>query len=220
MDLKDLASRAMSHSKVPEYSSGFVREAFNRAIDGTGKLPGAARSADKRLAQVAGDTDEAVDLLISSHLKYAGSQGFVTNLGGIVSMAVLAPANIAALALVQCHLVAGIAHLRGLDLTDPRTRNAVLACMIGPDAVKRLVRKRKLPGTPYQLAHADEYDAELAKVIATELTNELISRTLGKRAVGFVGRRIPVLGGGIGAAGDAYSTRKVGKYAAKEFRLR
>jgi len=208
----------MSHTNVPAYASGFVRAAFNRAIDGAGKLPGAARSADRRLAQVAGDTEEAIDLLIGSHVTYAGSQGFVTNLGGIASMAVLAPTNVAALALVQCHLVAGIAHLRGLDVADPRTRDAVLACMIGPSGVKGLIGRKSLPGGPRELAHADEYDSSLTATIATALTAELISRTLGKRTVGIIARRVPVVGGGVGAASDVYSTRKIGKYAAREFR--
>ena len=43
-------------------------------------------------------------------------------------------------------MVAGIAHLRGYDLDDPRVRNAILACLLGEDAVKSLVKKRKLPG--------------------------------------------------------------------------
>jgi len=217
MDLKDLAGRAMSHTRAPEYASRFVREAFNRAIDGAGRLPGAVRSADRRLAQVAGDADEAIDLLIGSHVKYAGSQGFATNLGGIASMTVLAPANVAALALVQCHLVAGIAHLRGLDVADERTRDAVLACMIGSDGIKKLVRAKRLPGGPHELAHADRYDAALATTIATALTGELIARTVGKRTVGIVARRVPVVGGGVGAVSDIHSTRKIGKYAAKEF---
>ena len=218
MDLKDLAGRAISYTKAPEYASGFIREAFNKAINGVGRLPGAVKSAERRVEQVAGDREEAIDLLISTHLKYAGAQGFVTNLGGLLAMAVLVPANVAGLALIQCHLVAGIAHLRGYDLADPRVRNAVLACMIGPDGVKRLVKKKKLPGTPYTLATAHAYDPALNKEIATEVTNELITRAAGKRTVGVIGRRIPILGGGVGAVGDAYSTRKVGKYAANELR--
>ena len=42
-------------------------------------------------------------------------------------MAVTVPANIAGLALIQCRMVAAIAHLRGYDLDDRRTRNAILA---------------------------------------------------------------------------------------------
>jgi len=30
---------------------------------------------------------------------------------------------------IQCRMVAGIAHLRGYELSDPRTRDAILACL-------------------------------------------------------------------------------------------
>ena len=75
--------------------------------------------------------------VIENHVRYAGAQGFVTNLGGLATAAVALPTNITGLALIQCRMVAGIAHLRGYDLDDPRVRNAILACILGEDAVKR-----------------------------------------------------------------------------------
>ena len=68
-------------------------------------------------------------------MRYAGAQGFVTNLGGLVTAAVTIPANITGLALIECRMIAGIAHLRGYDLDDPRVRNAILVCMLGEDEV-------------------------------------------------------------------------------------
>ena len=41
-------------------------------------------------------------------------------------MALTIPTNITGLALIQCRMIAGIAHLRGYDLDDPRVRNAIL----------------------------------------------------------------------------------------------
>ena len=62
------------------------------------------------------------------------------------------PTNITGLALVQCRMIAGIAHLRGYDLTDPRVRNAVLVCLLGEEAVGSLVGERRLPAPPMALA--------------------------------------------------------------------
>ena len=60
-------------------------------------------------------------------------------------MAVTIPANVSGLALVQCRMIAGIAHLRGYDLDDPRVRNAILACILGEDEVRDLVRTSSFP---------------------------------------------------------------------------
>ena len=112
---------------LPGLTTAFVREALHRAIHGVGPLPPAAHAAEKQLAEQRGRVDRAVHEVIENHVRYAGAQGFVTNLGGVVTAAVAIPANITGLALIQCRMIAGIAHLRGYDLDDPRVRNGVLA---------------------------------------------------------------------------------------------
>jgi hypothetical protein len=128
--------------------------------------------------------------------------------------------NITGLALLQSRLVAGIAHLRGYHLDDDRVRNAVLLCMLGEDTVKRLVKTKKVPGSPMVLATAPAYDPGVDKVIAAEVTSTLVQRVLGKRAAGVMVRKIPVAGGLYAAGTDAYGTWQVGKYAEKELRPR
>lgn len=201
---------------APEMTASFVHEALARAINGVGPLPGAAHAADKQLEEQGGDVDKAVHEVIENHVRYAGVQGFATNLGGLVTAAVTIPTNIAGLAMLQCRMVAGIAHLRGYDLTDPRVRNAVLMCMLGDDVVASLVKKKKLPAPPMAVATAPAHDPQLDKVIAAEVTSELLTKVAGKRVVTTVGRRVPVVGGLVGAGADGFSTWKIGRYADRE----
>jgi uncharacterized protein (DUF697 family) len=201
---------------APEMSSTFVHNALRRAIEGAGPLPPAAQAADKQLAEQGGDRERAVHELIENHVRLAGAQGFATNIGGLVTAAVAIPANIAGIALIQCRLVAGIAHLHGYDLTDQRVRNAVLTCLLGEDAVKSMVRKKKLPSTPMGIATAPTYDPDLDRIVANEVTSELLTKVAGKRLATTVGRRVPVVGGLVGAGTDAYSTWQIGRYADRE----
>ena len=145
---------------------------------------------------------------------------FVTNIGGIASAAAAIPANVVGVTLVQCHLVAGIAHLRGWDLDDPRVRNAILACMLGEDAVKDLLKRRTLPSSPMALATSPVHSPELDQMISREVTSELIARTAGKRAVTLVSRRIPLIGGAVGGGTDGWATWQIGQYAAAELKDR
>jgi hypothetical protein len=201
---------------APALSSQFVHEAMRRAVDGVGPLPPAAEAADAQLAEQHGDVDKAVHEVIENHLRYAGVQGFVTNLGGLVTAPLAIPANISGLALIQCREVAGIAHLRGYDLTDQRVRNALLACILGEDTVRSLVRKKRLPSTPMGIATAPAYDSHLDHLVAAEVASELLTRVAGKRIASSVGRRVPVVGGVIGASVDAYATWQIGRYADRE----
>ncbi|MBA2551859.1 MAG: EcsC family protein [Nocardioidaceae bacterium] len=205
---------------APHLTSGFVREILERAIDGVGPVRGAARAADAKLVLHGGDIEKAVKALTDSHVRMAGAQGFATNIGGLVTLAVSLPANITGLALLQCHLVAGIAYLRGYDLEDPRVRNAVLVCLLGEDTVSELVKKKKLPASPMALATSPVHDPELDTMVATQVTTELVAKVGGRRMALMIGRRIPLLGGGVGAVTDAMSTHQIGAYAADELRAR
>ncbi len=211
---KQVAPRV--HQLAPEMTSNFVHEALRRAINGVGPLPAAASAADKQLAEQHGDVEKGVHEVIENHVRYAGGQGFLTNLGGLVTAAVTIPANVTGLALIQCRMVAGIAHLRGYDLDDPRVRNAILACILGEDSVASLIKRKKLPAPPMALATAPTHDPDLDKVVASEVAAELITKVAGKRIVTTIGRRVPVVGGVVGASADAFSTWQVGRYADRE----
>jgi len=201
---------------LPGLTTAFVREALHRAIHGVGPLPPAAHAAEKQLAEQRGRVDRAVHEVIENHVRYAGAQGFVTNLGGVVTAAVAIPANITGLALIQCRMIAGIAHLRGYDLDDPRVRNGVLACLLGEDEIDNLVRKRRLPAPPMALATALVHDPDLDRLISAEVASDLIARVAGKRLATTVGRRVPVVGGLVGASADGFTTWRVGRYADRE----
>jgi hypothetical protein len=210
----------VARKTAPALTSSYVREILERAIDGTGPFKGAAAAADARLVQARGDVEDAVQELIDAHVRMAGVQGFLTNIGGAITMPVMIPANVSGLALLQCHLVAGIAHLRGYDLDDPRVRNAALACLLGEDGVHNLVRRKRIPSTPMVIATSPMHDPELDKRIGTMVTAELWAKITGRRAALMVGRRVPLLGGGVGAVADGFSTYQVGSYAERELRDR
>ena len=202
---------------APGLTTAFVREALARAIAGVGPLPPAAAAADKQLAEQKGDVDRAVHEVIENHVRLAGAQGFITNLGGMVTAAVTIPANITGLALIECRMIAGIAHLRGYDLDDPRVRNAILVMLLGEDAVTEMVRKKDLPAPPMALATAPAHDVHLDAMVSVIVASELISKVAGKRLATTVARRVPVVGGLVGMGADGFVTWRIGRYADREF---
>lgn len=205
---------------APSLSAAFVHQALDKAIVGVGPLPSAAAAADKQLAENGGDLERGTHDVIENHVRYAGLQGFLTNIGGLVTMAVTVPTNITGLALIQCRMVAGIVHLRGYDLDDPRTRAAILTCLLGEERILKMVKDRTLPGTPMELASAQVFDSTLNSLLANEVASELITRAAGKRLATTVGRRVPIVGGVVGAGTDAYVTWKIGRYVDREFLAR
>ena len=205
---------------APHITASFVQQALERAIRGVGPLDGAAMLAEKELDEHKGDLDKAIKDIIETHVRLAGAQGFLTNIGGLVTLAVLVPANIAGLALIQCRLVAAILHLRGYDLEDKRVRNAILASLLGEERMLSMIKKKKMPGTPMAIATAPVHDPQLDVVMANEVAAEMITRIAGKRIAFTVGRRVPIVGGIIGAGTDGFSTWQIGRYVDREFLTR
>jgi hypothetical protein len=192
-----------------------VRSVLDKAIDGVGPLRSAADSADAKLVDANGDVEEAISKLVRRHVTWAGAQGFVTNLGGLVAVPIAIPANVIGVTLVQCHLIAGVAHLRGYSLKDPGVRNAILVCMLGEDSAKALMRTGKLPSV-MSLAETAEFDPDLDERVSKEVTTDLVARTAGRRMVTLIGRRIPLLGGVVAGGADALVTYQLGRFAAKQ----
>jgi uncharacterized protein (DUF697 family) len=200
---------------APQAAAGVLRQILEIAIDGYQRFPGAEQVAESKLAKTGGDAQLAIDAVVDQHIRLAGVQGFVTSIGGLVTLPVSMPANLTGIAIVQARMVAGIAHLRGYDLDDPRVRTAVITCMLGEDGVTDRLKKSSLPTSPLAIATAPVFDPELDRQVAGEVVAELIARISGKRMALTVTRRIPLLGGAVGAGVDGWSTYRIGQYADK-----
>lgn len=191
-------------------------EILELAIEGRGKLPGAKHSA-KQLLGKHGNAEAAIDRLVAQHIAMAGGQGFATNWGGFIVSLLTIPANLAAATFLQARMVAGIAHLRGFELSDPRVRTAILMVMLGPGANADLISKGVLPSSPLVVATAPVFDARLDGQVSKALFDKAMNEVTGKRIGVWVGKRIPFVGGGVGAAVDGWATHVVAQHALKEF---
>ncbi len=200
----------------PHAAGGVLRRVLELAIDGYGKVPGAKASAVRQLQRHEGSVDRAVDSLIDFHVRLASAQGFVTNLGGMAALPVAVPANLTGVAVVQIRMVAAIAHLRGYDLNDNRVRTALVMCLLGGEVVAKHIHEGTLPTSPMAIATAPVFDPELDARVADAVLSDLAGRVGGKNLALMLTKRVPLVGGGIGAVVDGLATRQIGTFAKSE----
>ncbi len=201
---------------TPQMAGGALRRVLEIAIDGYGRLPSARSAAGRQLQRRGGSVDAAITGLIDYHVRLASAQGFVTNLGGVVAMPVAVPANLTGVAVVQVRMVAAIAHLRGYDLSDQRVRTALVMCLLGGEQVARRIAHGTLPTSPMAVATAPMFDPDLDRQVAEAVVGDLVARIGGKNLALVVTKRVPLLGGGIGAVMDGIATHQIGAYAKTE----
>lgn len=159
----------------------------------------------------------AVRRIVRRHRWGVTAGGFVTGLGGFLTLPVLLPTNVLEFYVQATRMVGAIAAVRGYDLEDEEIRVRVLASLLGEESgdvlknvglgpvagvATRSLAKR-LPTTP---------QSQVASAIGGRLL-----RRFGLRSFRLFGKAIPGLGAVIGALSDRSQLNKIAAAAQKSF---
>lgn len=218
MNLRAEAGGIMAdqHGFTDRMAEGLVERLITSGIQGIGPFDPAEYIATRALTEHP-DVEEAIDQIISSHLKMAGVSGFVTGLGGFLTMIAALPANVVGFYTIATRMVAAIAHLRGEDLSDPETQTAVMLTLTGDDASNLLAKAgATVPGTRATTMALRRLPASTLTFVNKGIGFKLFAQTVGKGAARF-GRAIPIVGGLVGATIDLALMRSIAKHARREF---
>ena len=101
---------------------------YSAAIGGGFGFDSAAKAADDFAARYP-SREEAIDALINWQAARASATGFISNLGGLITLPIAIPANLGAVIFIQLNMVARIAHLRGYEVSSDQVRTFALACL-------------------------------------------------------------------------------------------
>lgn len=216
-------SEAAHHDPDPDDHPGGVTAAASRiverllevGIDGRGPVDSAQQLADKARSAHPG-ADEAIDAVVRQHLKVAAAGGFVTGVGGLVTLPVALPVNVAEFYLLATRMVAAIACLRGYDLHQPEVRSAVLLTLVGADSDDLL--KKAGVASSGRLANlaAERLPGPALMMVNKGVGFRLLSQ-LGRKGLQRFGKAVPLLGGAVGAGVDLYLLRRIAEHARHEF---
>ncbi len=201
------------------FATDLVEKVLDVGIDGRGPFASAdeiAREARDRNTSDKG----AIDAVVRKHVAIGAAGGFVTGLGGFVTMPIALPANVVEFYITATRMVAAIAKLRGYDLASPQIRTAVLLTLVGADA-DDLLRKAGVvasAGTGGRLTNlaAQRLPGPALMVVNKGIGFRLASQ-VGRSALSRFGKAVPVIGGGIGAGLDAYLLKRIADNAKAEF---
>lgn len=95
-------------NKLQAWGASAADQVIKVAIHGAGPLKGAEEVAEEHLAHYPDDREKAIKQLIATHVRLAAASGFVTGLGGVVTLPVTIPAALAGLYLLGARMSAGI----------------------------------------------------------------------------------------------------------------
>lgn len=195
---------------------GFAEKLLQVGIDGKGSFDSAQKIAEKALQDSGGDQEKAINEIVSDTRRLAAANGFVTGLGGFVTMAVALPANVAGFYLLSTRMVAAVAHIRGYDLRDPSLRSAILLTLVGADA-NDIINKAGVVATGRLAGMAAQQLPPPVLMVVNKAVGFRLIGQVGEKVATRLGKAIPFAGGFIGAGMDSWMLHKVAKNAAEQF---
>ena len=193
-----------------------VQVLLDAGIDGLGPLKSARELADQARRETRTPAGaEKKD--IRSHVVKGGVGGFVTSLGGFVTMPVALPVNVVEFYVGATRMVATIATLRGYDLDDPQVRTAVLLTLVGSEADEVLARAGLTGGTGKVVGLVGQSLPPAALLMVNKAIGFRLLRGFGEKAFARLGRGVPVAGGFVGGGIDVWMMKRIADHALGEF---
>lgn len=189
--------------------------AYDKSVNGVVGLDSAFELAESYMKGDASRIDQVNSLIRFQNTK-AATSGFLSGLGGLITLPVALPANITSVLYVQIRMIAAIAHMGGHNIKDDRVKTLVYSCLVANSA--------KDVAKSVGITIGGKLATNAIKAIPGKTLIEINKRVgfrlitkFGEKGVINLGKAIPLLGGLIGGSFDAYTTNKVGDVARDTF---
>ena len=163
------------------------------------------------------NNDERVDSLINWETTKNFTSGFITGLGGIVTLPISIPSALGASWLIQARMAGAIARIYGHKLQSDRIRTMILLSLAG-DAAKEAV---KSAGIRLGQKLTERAISQIPGRALVEINRHIGFRLLtkaGERGIVNFSKAVPLVGGIVGGSFDAVVCRAVGRTAKTLFR--
>ena len=146
----------------------------------------------------------------------ASTAGFLTGLGGVITIPITLPPNLAIILFIQLRMIGAIAHMSGHDPKTDQVKTLLYMCLagngmqkiagsVGIDIGKKMAEAviKAIPGKTL---------IEVNKKVGFRLLTKF-----GEKGAVNLGKMVPLAGGAVGAAVDGSSTYAVGRAAKRLF---
>jgi hypothetical protein len=206
-----LSTNSLTESKMTQV----LDWAYEKAVNGLPGTDTAAKLAENYLSKHS-SVEEAIDSLIRWQNAKGITSGFLTGLGGLITLPVAIPANVASVMYVQIRMIATIANMRGYDLKGDQVKTFVFVCLTGQAASDILKQAGIKLGTSLAIQVIKKIPGEVIKAINKAVGVKLVTK-FGQKGIVNLGKAVPLIGGVIRGAVDGIGTNTIGKTAKKVF---
>jgi hypothetical protein len=153
---------------------------------------------------------DAVNSIIRNYAMMAGAAGCITNIGGLITLPVAIPANIAGVFAIQMRMMQEICFVRGVDPKGPLIKTIGIIALMGSTAFEEIEKILARVGNGIALQLVRQLPGSILIAINQAVGFRLVTK-FGTTGAVNLGRWIPLVGGVLYAGVDGAGTFAVGK---------
>ena len=162
--------------------------------------------------------ESAAKKMIDVQVAKCTTSGFITSLGGLITLPVAIPANVGSVLYVQIRMIGAMAVMAGYDLHNDEVQTMVYLCLV-KSSITDICKSAGV-----QIANKVSVSLlkKLPGAVLTKINQKVGFRLLtkfGEKGVLNLAKAVPVLGGIVGGATDFLGTKSIAKKAYKVFIL-
>jgi hypothetical protein len=194
----------------------FLDEAYKKVLDGIPRVSPPVKTFAEDYLKKHKTKEAACKSMMQHQVIKCTTSGAVAGLGGIITLPVALPANIANVLYVQMRMIACTAYMAGYDLNSDQTQTFVYACLAGV-AVNQIVKKVGINiGVKVFRNMIDKIPGKVLQAINKRVGFRLLTKFGTKGAVN-LGKLVPGVGAVIGGGFDFLETKIIANRAYKWF---
>ena len=194
----------------------FLDEAYKKVLDGIPRVSPPVKTFAEDYLKKHKTKEAACKSMMKNQIIKCTTSGAIAGFGGLITLPVTLPANIANVLYVQIRMIACTAYMAGYELNSDQTQTFVYACLAGV-AVNQLVKKVGIKiGEKVFGNLIDKIPGKVLIAINKKVGMRLLTKYGTKGAIN-LGKLIPGVGAAVGGGLDFLETKIIANRAYKWF---
>lgn len=189
---------------------------YDQSIHGIAKVSPPVEELANNYLEKSNDATTAAKKFINYQIAKCTTSGFVTGLGGLITLPVAIPANVGSVMYVQMRMIACLAYMGGYDTDSDQVQTLVYACLAGISIDQILKQAGIQFGNKFVMAMVKKIPGEVLTKINQKVGFRFVTR-FGTKGIVNIGKVVPVVGGMISGGFDFVETKVIANRAYKMF---
>lgn len=162
------------------------------------------------------EVDTAAKRFINYQTAKCTTSGFLTGLGGLITLPVAIPANVGSVMYVQMRMIACLAYMGGYDTNSDQVQTLVYACLVGISVDQILKQAGIQFGTRFTMAMVKKIPGTVLTKINQKVGFRFLTK-FGTKGIINIGKAVPFVGGVIGGGFDFVEIKAIANRAYRMF---